>query len=183
MGTSLRCVLSRFPDCQIDAVDIDETVIDVAVNYFSSPSRSEVHYRIGDGVSFLDQTDAVYDLIFVDAYMRNQIYSACLEPAFADLLYARLSSRGIAACNLITTVPPHGRTKQFVEAASRHFSAVQLLPVGVPWSEQNALGVFARETDGLSAWPEAIRRSDQLGWLQRMSWPGRIMSVPCGVGP
>lgn len=174
IGTSLRSVRSAFPNCELYGVEIDETVVSVAIEYFDSPSHHDVNYWIGDGVTFLCNVDLDFELIFVDAYMRNQIYSACLEPAFAEVLAAALTDDGIAACNLITGNPPSGNVKQFLDAANDLFAEVLLLPVGIPLAEQNTLAVLCKSKDAVHDFAQQIRRSSQLSWIQRISWPNRL---------
>lgn len=177
VGTALRSVRTVFPDCELYGVEIDESVVSIAIEHFKSPSHRDVNYWIGDGVTFLCNVDLDFDLIFVDAYMRNQVYSACLEPAFANVLHAALTPSGVAACNLITSIPPSGSVRRFVDAAAAEFASVHLLPVGVPLSEQNSLCALAKQKDALTEWPRAVRQSERLSWLQRVSWPSRLQVV------
>lgn len=182
-GTALRSVRTLFPDCEMYGVEIDESVVSIAIEYFDSPSHQDMNYWIGDGVTFLCNVDLDFDLIFVDAYMRNQVYSACLEPAFSKVLAASLTDEGVAACNLICTVPPKGAVGRFVAAAEAEFSSVELLPVGIPMSEQNTLGVLTKQTSLRAPWLSAIRSSERLTWLQKVTWPNRLQSLGQSLAP
>ncbi|MDQ0188442.1 spermidine synthase [Alicyclobacillus cycloheptanicus] len=177
VGTALRTVHALHPECELYGVEIDETVVNIAIEHFDSPSHHDVNYWIGDGVTFLCNVDLTFDLIFVDAYMRNQIYSACLEPAFARVLHAALTQRGVAAANLITHVPPTGQVQTFLTAAQAAFPTVQMLPVGIPLSEQNTLTVLARDASVVAKWEASLRQSSQLSWLQRVTWPNRLHTL------
>ncbi|WDL97096.1 spermidine synthase [Alicyclobacillus sp. ALC3] len=174
IGTALRTVLHNHAACDMYGVEIDETVVNVAIEYFDSPSHRDVNYWIGDGVTFLANVELTFDLIFVDAYMRNQIYSACLEPAFATVLYAGLTDNGLAACNIISSTPPTGQVRAFLDAAQDIFAEVLLLPVGVPFAEQNTLAVLSKRAGIAQDWIQQIRSATELSWLQRVSWPNRL---------
>lgn len=174
IGTALRTMRRDHPSCELYGVEIDETVVNLAIEYFDSPSHRDVNYWIGDGVTFLARVDLQFDFIFVDAYMRNQIYSACLEPEFATVLYEGLTQTGLAACNIIASAPPVGEVRTFLDAASDLFQEVLLLPVGVPFAEQNTLAVLCKEKGIAEKWVQEMRVNPSLNWLQRMSWPNRL---------
>jgi spermidine synthase len=171
-GTGLRVVHRLHPGCALYGVDLDERVIDAATTYFAAPS--DATYCVGDGVAYLAASDQPFDLIFVDAYLSDRVYDPCLYPDFVELLQYRLSTCGVAACNVIAAAPIRGAVKEFLDAALRCFPEVQLLPVGMPLTEQNMLAVLTRCPHMLSAWKRTIRHSRWLAWMERTIWPLRL---------
>jgi spermidine synthase len=173
-GTSLRSVRDHWPDCELTGVELDEAVLDTAIEFFGSPSHHETQYFIGDGVEFLKVYETLFDLIFVDAYLSDRIYSPCLEPEFARLLAQRCSPNGVVACNLISRLPPMGAVFRFLSALEETFDEVWILPVGIPLTEQNCLVVACRQAGSVSGWRRALRRDATLAWYERLIWPHRL---------
>ncbi|WP_067933698.1 spermidine synthase [Alicyclobacillus kakegawensis] len=176
-GTALRSVRRLWPECRQVGVELDETVVDVALEYFDSPPTDETRYYVGDGVRFLETSSEVYDLIFVDAYLRNRIYSPCLQPSFAHLLHVHLSEAGVVAFNIIMSVPPAREAARFLRALTDSFAEVLVLPVGFPGMEQNCLVVASRRVGLRALWRAEIRRLPLMGWHERLAWPWRIRTM------
>src|SRR5262245_55396667 len=68
-GGSISTYLGRFmPETEIDTVEIDRRVIEVAKQYFGLRETERVRYLDGDGRVFLNRNKGLYDLILLDAY-------------------------------------------------------------------------------------------------------------------
>lgn len=98
----------RFPDVEIDAVDIDPEVIRLAKAYFLVPD-GDPRYRTyaDDGRVFIERAKQSWDMIILDAFRgifvpyhlkTYEFYQACL---------AHLSPRGVVVANL------HNNTKMY----------------------------------------------------------------------
>lgn len=173
-GTSLRSVRKAHPAAEMYGVELDQSVVDLAIHYFNSPQHTDVNYWIGDGVDFLCRVDLQFDLIFVDAYMRDHVYDPCLQPDFAAVLHAALVEDGVAATNLIARWPFRGAVRDFLDAAEQLFEAVWLLPVGVPLTDQNMLVVLSKSTATGSAWRQEMAGGAALNISERVLWPLRL---------
>lgn len=174
-GTSLRTVKKYHPNIQLQAVELDETVLNLAIEYFDAPSHHEAQYWVGDGVQFLHRgSKGPYDLIFLDAYMSNRVYSPSLEPRFAPVLANSVGERGIVMCNLIAAIPFRGRVRAFLDSANRCFSEVWVLPVGVPLVEQNVLAVLFKAKSSVPEWKAIIQSTSELGMAEKLVWPWRV---------
>ncbi|GGI95566.1 hypothetical protein GCM10010885_01490 [Alicyclobacillus cellulosilyticus] len=173
-GTALRHVAHRHPQARLTGVEIDRRVIDVATAFFACPGPDRVEYWIGDGVWFLAAARTSFDLVFVDAYLSDRVYSPCVTPEFARRLAEVVAPDGVAACNLIFAWPPSGMMRAFLDAAAGSFAGVWLLPVGLPGGEQNVLAVFAQRTDVGPAWRRTMIRHPWLHWSERWLWPWRL---------
>jgi spermidine synthase len=178
-GTSMRNVQAQSPDTELYGIEIDQHVVDAAIAFFDSPSHKEANYWIGDGVAFLCNVDLSFDFIFVDAYLTDQIYNPCLDPAFATVLSAALVPDGVAVCNLITRFPNGRRVAAFLAAAGQLFKYVAVLPVGPPvWGvEQNALAVLTDSEDVIKEWKRSIPMCEELSRVERVLWPLRMKSM------
>jgi spermidine synthase len=71
-GTMARQLRHFFGDLEIDGVEIDQKVVEVAKDYFGL-DELDVNVFVQDGRSFLRQSQKIYDLIIVDAF-RNELY-------------------------------------------------------------------------------------------------------------
>ncbi|RIV19607.1 methyltransferase domain-containing protein [Alicyclobacillaceae bacterium I2511] len=177
-GTALRNLSQLFPECHLNGVELDKKVLDIALKYFDCPSPPQAEFWVGDGIEYLSTQERVFDLIFVDAYLKNRVYSPCVQPQFVQLLASRLKTDGIAVLNLITGVPPKGGMGKFLNAAKEQFASVLLLPVSTSPAvmEQNVLGVFTNRTDIIQLWTQQMRHSLNLSFWQRTWWPYRLVN-------
>ena len=81
-GSLVRYLSTMLPDCQIDAVDHSQEIIDLARGYFKLPETDNVTVHCRDGVTFLENRDdgEPYDIILLDAFD---------ELGIADVIYNR----------------------------------------------------------------------------------------------
>lgn len=176
-GTSLRTVLHQFSTAELYGVEIDERVVDLAVAYFGSPSHQQTNYWIGDGVAFLCNVDLTFDLVFVDAYMPNDVYAPTVAPGFAHVLKAALNPFGTAVMNVICRSWSRGAVGRFVDEAKTCFSVVGALPVGVPGTDQNMLILMTNDESVRTMWPNALKQAHALHPFERWCLPFRLRFI------
>lgn len=100
-GGSISTYLGRaMPQIEIDTVEIDPGVIDVARRYFGIKDSPRVRYFDGDGRVFLTRNKKVYDLILVDAFHGGYVPFHLLTKEFYALVRQRLAPGGAAAFNV-----------------------------------------------------------------------------------
>ena len=96
----------HFPDLQIDCTEIDPAIVHLAEHYFGIPQDPRLHVAIADGRTWLEQSTAAYDLIFLDVFLDNG-YSpyrmATVE--FFELCRDRLRPGGVVALNVLPEDP------------------------------------------------------------------------------
>ncbi len=71
-----KCLLSRDPEMNLDVVDVDPTVYDTALAFFSlqdlisgfDPGKQRLRPLTADGREYLENTDRKYDVILDDAF-------------------------------------------------------------------------------------------------------------------
>jgi len=128
-GGSFSTYLGRFlPETEIDTVEVDRRVIEVAKQYFGLRDTERVRYHDGDGRVFLNRNKGLYDLILLDAYRGGFIPFHLLTKEFYALVKQRLTPGGAVASNL------HDGTKLYhssVKTLGEVFPDVDLYPSGL----------------------------------------------------
>jgi spermidine synthase len=127
-GGSISTYLGRFmPDVEIDTVEIDRRVIEVAKQYFGLRETERVRYLDGDGRVFLNRNKGLYDLILLDAYRGGFVPFHLLTKEFYTLVKQRLTPGGAVASNI------HDGTKLYhstVKTLGEVFPTLDLYPSG-----------------------------------------------------
>ncbi|HVE70406.1 MAG TPA: fused MFS/spermidine synthase [Thermoanaerobaculia bacterium] len=98
-GTAARQFPHYYPEVEVDVVDVDPVVVDVAQRYFGVKPSARLRLHTGDGRTFLKRATQKWDLIVLDAYSTNR-YGDTLPPhlvtrEFFRDVSARLSEDGV----------------------------------------------------------------------------------------
>jgi spermidine synthase len=173
-GTALRTVQSIHPKCRLFGVDIEQSVIEAAITYFSAPSYEEATYFVGDGIQFLSSQTILFDLIFVDAYLKDGIYSPVLDPAFLANLGYHLTKTGTVVFNIIGRFTGSLTSIPFYRTLHDLFGHVVIQPVGLPFTEQNALVGASRIHEFYYSWRRETWKSPWLRKKERFVQPFRF---------
>lgn len=102
-GGAFTTLLRRLhPEAEIEAVEIDPVVVDVARRYFFVKDLEDPRFTIHveDGAAFLARSRRRYDLIFLDAYGGDGVPEALASERFFRAARARLSPKGACVLNL-----------------------------------------------------------------------------------
>ncbi len=172
-GTALRTVKRIHPRCHLYGIDIEQTVIETAISYFGAPSHEDTHYFVGDGMQFLVGNSSKFNLIFVDAYLRDKIYAPVMDESFLPSLKQTLEPNGIVVFNIIDSFSSQSIQHPFYRMLCRLFPTVIIQPVGFPFTEQNGLIVATHESNFLDLWRAGIRRQRHMEWYERIVQPYR----------
>ena len=97
-GTFAKQCLRYFPNCSIEAVEIDAAITELAYEYFEFPESVAVTEY--DGRAFLEVIDRHYDVILVDAYQDITIPFQMSTLEFFSLVKEHLYDTGVLAVNL-----------------------------------------------------------------------------------
>lgn len=97
------------PDLDIDVVEIDPTVVEMARDHFgytdTENGNSRITTHVGDGRSWLAaQGDTKFDAIVLDTYFADSIPFHLTTREFLELAKDRLATDGIVSANLIGAV-------------------------------------------------------------------------------
>ena len=131
-GSMIHFLRHYEPLLQIDAVEIDPAVVNIAKNYFGVRPDDKVKILTTDGIKYLETTDAQYDVIYMDAFLKP---SAGTDSTGAPLrlrtlnfygeVQKRLTPGGVVVINL----NPHPRIEedlQLIRKAFRHVYVFRL---------------------------------------------------------
>src|SRR5690606_2197568 len=111
MSSYLR---ARFPNLDIDAVDIDPEEVRLAQELFAVP-KNDPSYRVHveDARLFVEQApkDARWDMIMLDAFRGVFVPYHLKTAEFYEACLARLAPQGVVVANLhnVTRMYPHDR--------------------------------------------------------------------------
>jgi spermidine synthase len=100
-GGSLPMFLHRhYPKADIDVVDIDPAVVEVARDYFGFREDSRLRAHVEDGRKFIEQCEKPYDLILLDAFGSDSIPRHLTTREFLEAVRRALTPQGMAVANL-----------------------------------------------------------------------------------
>jgi len=101
-GGSLAKFLYRFmPHMHTTVLEINPSVIEIARQHFYLPDDDErLQVIAGDGIEYLRQQQASYDVLMLDAYDRHGVAPEMVSQDFFDQCAQALTARGILAVNL-----------------------------------------------------------------------------------
>ncbi len=108
-GGSLADAFQRmFPTANIEIVEINPVIFEVAQKYFFFKPRKNTNVIIEDGYLFLQ--DAIsknkkYDFIIVDAFSKDSIVPVFITEEFAKMVKSGLSEGGVVVVNTIANSP------------------------------------------------------------------------------
>ncbi|MCA9860365.1 MAG: fused MFS/spermidine synthase [Thermomicrobiales bacterium] len=98
-GTSAHSLLDTYPGLEIDGVEIDPEILELARTYFAlDDPRLRTH--ADDGRYFLETTDSMYDLIALDAYRQPYIPFHLATEEFFQLVEEHLNPGGVVVVNV-----------------------------------------------------------------------------------
>lgn len=125
----VKFIYRNLPHVRMTVVEIDERIPDFARVHFAMPVDSaRIDVRVGDGVRFVRETPATYDLILVDGFDHRAKAGELESIAFYRDCRARLERGGVMATNLFGTLRGFDkRLQRVVDAFDDH---VVCLPPG-----------------------------------------------------
>jgi spermidine synthase len=104
-GSQARFLLKNFPDCQVDVVEIEPAVTELAHRFFALPhsERLQVHHM--DAEAYIGQLEhrPLYDLILIDAFDQSGPVEAVFNAEFLKALRALMTPDAVCAINMWKT--------------------------------------------------------------------------------
>lgn len=106
-GSSQRAYLHYYPKVNIDTVELDPVVVDLARRYFQLPETPRHRVVVEDGRQYLRRSKKEYDAIILDAY-RTTRYGSFIPyhmatKEFFEIARDHLGTNGVVAFNVIGT--------------------------------------------------------------------------------
>jgi spermidine synthase len=122
-GSIPKKLQKEFPSLEMDVVEIDPEVIQIAKNHFHVRDGKNLRLHAQDGRLFLARTANQYDIILIDAYYSDAMPFHLATREFFELAQRKLTPNGIVVANLISAVTgPSGKiARAFVKTQRNVF--------------------------------------------------------------
>lgn len=111
-GTYARQCRSFYGSMEMEGVEIDDRITDLAREYFELPEDAEVVTY--DGRAYLNAIDGQYDVIMVDAYQDITIPFQMSSVEFFSLVKGHLSENGVMVVNMNMRGSSEGSINQYL---------------------------------------------------------------------
>ena len=146
--TGPKNFLALYPEVNVDVIEIDSDVIDVAKQYFDLKDDPRLGVFNADARQHLSTFDKKYDLIILDAYASTYVPYHLLTHEFYQLIEKRLEPDGIVISNFIGSI--EGDKSPLVRSAYK--TMVETFPVSYvfpteekPTNSQNIMIVASNQ--------------------------------------
>ena len=144
-------LIRSLPDIQIDVVEIDPGLDDIAEGFFGLKANPRLKIIHADGEEFLKKNKSKYDMIIVDAFTNLEVPSSLAKNSVIKLLSKRLNKDGVVAMNIISAYL--GRRseviRKFYGVYSKNFDHTTIYPADTTislWTPQNFI-LIAQDGD------------------------------------
>lgn len=101
VGAMPRYFNRLYPDAEVDVVDIDPDVVDIAKKYFYFSENDKMRVHVSDGRTFIRRDPKKYDIIFLDAYQGGHIPFHLTTVEFLQEVKKHLNPGGIVVSNVL----------------------------------------------------------------------------------
>jgi spermidine synthase len=130
-GSAPKRTWRDFPSIQIDTVELDPEVVEVAYRFFELPRDPRLTVKVEDGRRFLATNDGPWDVIIIDAFYADSIPFHLATREFLELARSRLVPGGLVATNIIGAVkgPDSRLFRSMLRTYRAVFPAVNIHPV------------------------------------------------------
>ncbi|MBI5231231.1 MAG: fused MFS/spermidine synthase, partial [Coriobacteriales bacterium] len=132
-GTLIKRMWRDYPGVQVDAVEIDPDVVDVAKRYFALPDDPRVRITVQDGRRFIQTTRETYDVIVMDAYYDDALPFHLATTEFFREAKGRLNRDGVLIYNVVSAAEGEkGKLfRSMHRTASGVFGRIWVFPIGL----------------------------------------------------
>jgi spermidine synthase len=107
-GSVQKRIWRDFPQLDLEVVELDPVVRDVAYRYFRLPRSPRLRVTVEDGRRFLARDRRRWDAIVIDAYFSDSLPFHLTTVEFLELVRSRLAPGGVVASNLIGAIDGEG---------------------------------------------------------------------------
>lgn len=169
-----KAILRDVPTALVDVAEIEPTLFELAGRYFGLPDDPRIRNHVVDGRRFLQDSEARYDLIFLDVYRSfaaSPMQFATRE--FFRLANDRLSDEGVLIANYYGSLADDTRPLilSLLKTMRREFAQVYLLATVDPRSEELQNFIFVGHRTNGTAVELRRARDIEFGYpqLQRVA--------------
>lgn len=184
-GSINRALWKFYPEVQVDTVEIDPMVVEVARRFFGLPETSKHRIFVEDGRKYVKKTQEKYDFIFMDAYLANP-YSPYIPfhlatKEFFELAHKKLNVGGVIGFNVIGTLygPNNQTLRAIYKTLSYRFGPVYYIPA---ISSMNVV-LFGLKTEKYPSVQDLLKRAMEKAKTQPvvvtdyLAMVGRVQTV------
>ena len=179
-GSIPKKLQKEFPALEIDVVEIDPEVIQIAKTHFNVRENKNLRLHVQDGRLFLARTTNQYDIILLDAYYSDAMPFHLATKEFFDLAQRKLTPNGIIVANLISAVTgPSGKiARAFVKTQRQVFPQVYVFAARRPENVsietiQNVVVIATRDKQRVDI-KEIVKRAAS---LEKSLFPDPIQDI------
>ena len=167
-GSIPKKLQKEFPNLEIDVVEIDPEVIQMAKDHFNVRESRTLRLHAQDGRLFLNRTSNQYDIIMIDAYYADAMPFHLATREFFELAQRKLTPNGVIVANLISAVTgPAGRiARAFIKTQRPLFPQIYVFAARRPdnvdvQTVQNVIVIATRDKQRLDI-KDIIKRAATL---------------------
>ena len=99
-GTVPMFLRRAFPAAEVEVVEIDPTVVEIARTWFELAEDRRLRVTVEDGREYFERTRRRWDLVILDAYAENHVPPHLATREFLALVRRRLAPGGAVLANL-----------------------------------------------------------------------------------
>jgi spermidine synthase len=99
-GTIPSFLHKHYPQTQIDAVDIDPVVVEVARQFFGFAEDAQLKAYVQDGRQFIEERPNTYDIIFLDAFGSESIPFHLATREFLEAVRRSITAQGVVLADI-----------------------------------------------------------------------------------
>jgi spermidine synthase len=129
-GSMAKKYHKEFPEIEIDSIEIDPDVVEVARKFFHFQEDSCQRVHGGDGREFLTRADDRFDLILLDAYYADNMPFHLVTREFFGTARRKMTPEGVLVINLIGSLrgPDSAMIRAAIKTLSSVFPQVYIFP-------------------------------------------------------
>ena len=137
--------LNKYPEANLDVVEIDPGVTDLAYQYFGLKDNPRLNIIHEDARTFLNKNEKKYDVIFGDAFSsRHSVPYQLTTKEATQKIYNSLNDEGVIINNIISSL--EGEKSSFLKAEYKTYKSifpqVYLFPVSRPEDTENIQNII-----------------------------------------
>jgi len=173
-GSLAKWLARRWPDLELDLVEVDPSVVRAAEQYFGYSGATGHRMYVNDARAFFRTTDARYDVIWLDVFARHLIPFHLTTQEFFAEVRSHLNPDGVLAVNLSSSGdgPARQRANAVVATLRTVFPLIESFGVKGPWQtpqpDAENLIFFAGAPVTMIRQPEFTARVAELVAQRRM---------------
>jgi spermidine synthase len=149
-GSAPKRFWRDFPGLNLQVVELDPVVVDVARRFFRVPNDPRLQIDVDDGRRYLVKHGELYDVIALDTFFEDGIPFHLTTREFLELVHDRLEPGGVVVTNTIGTMSGEGSKlfRAIYRTYRSVFPTVVVHPVHTDEAPGEPINLIIVATDG-----------------------------------